>query len=68
MMTGELFLLAWILDATLAGGRVMCRGDLGYNITRQIRRFHVEVRRLGGSLSVNAARHGCETGSTASSN
>ena len=42
MMTGELFLLAWILDATLAeGGRVMGRGDLGYNITRQLHRFHV---------------------------
>ena len=37
-MAGELFLLAWILDATLAGGRVnrggeRGGGDLGYNIT-----------------------------------
>ena len=32
MMTGELFLLAWRLETTLAGGRVMGRGE-GGNIT-----------------------------------
>ena len=40
-MTVELFLLAWILDATLAeGGRDTIS-------LRQLRRFHVEVRRVG---------------------
>ena len=48
MMTGELFLFAWILETTLAeGGRVNRGGEEeGWNIIslRQIRRFHVDVR------------------------
>ena len=47
VMTGELFLLAWVLDTTLVGGRVNRGGIWDIISHRQMRRFHVEVR--GGS-------------------
>ena len=65
MMIAELFLLAWILETTLAGGRLN-RGD--FRIW-QMRRFHVEVRGVASILSKNfRSPPGCDAESTTSSN